>query len=310
MHTIAIAPTPVGEPSLFSPERPAWPQPDPAQALAPRSDAPVLVVRLLDGFQVWLDGEPVHDLPHGKPRNLLMLLLLQRRRPQPRARLCSQLWPEAEAGSARNSLNVALHRLRRTLGHGDLIRHGTAGYQLVCEGGVWLDVEQFLLHAEMGQLEDSSAQAAHPADAPAAPTAPSASTPNASNAHAISQYEAALALYRTDLFSEGEEPAALALDAQALRDRCNQVLDRLAALREQAGDWHGCLRVALRHLSVDECNEAAHRRLMRCYASLGQVQLADKQYRSCVAQLRVHMGLAPMAETVQLYRRITSRPAG
>jgi DNA-binding SARP family transcriptional activator len=65
--------------------------------------------------------------------------------------------------------------------------------------------------------------------------------------------------------------------------------------------------VALRHLGLDECNEAAHRRLMRCYASLGQIQLAERQYGACVRVLREQLGLPPDTETTLLYRRIAGR---
>jgi DNA-binding SARP family transcriptional activator len=246
---------------------------------------PPLNVHMLDGFQVWLDGEPLGALPAGKARSLLKLLLLRRRRPLSRARLCSLFWPEADTDSARNSLNVTLHRLRRTLGRGSLVRHCDDGYQLAHAGPVWLDTEQFSLHAEMGRLEEAQGR----------------------SVNAIAQYEAALAIYRSDLLDRIDAGDPLAGDAQALRDVVNRVLERLAALHEAAGDWHGCLRAALRHLEMDRCNEHAHRQLMRCYANLGQLQLAERQYRSCARVLGERLGLRPSEETTALYRRITSR---
>jgi DNA-binding SARP family transcriptional activator len=204
-----------------------------------------------------------------------------------RARLCSLFWPEADADSSRNSLNVTLHRLRRTLGQASLVRHCDDGYQLAHAGPVWLDTEQFSLQAEMGRWEEAQG----------------------CSVSAIAQYEAALAIYRSDMLDRFDAGDPLAGDAQALRDLANRVLERLAALREAAGDWHGCLRAALRHLDMDRCNERAHRQLMRCYASLGQVQLAERQYRSCARVLGERLGLRPSEETTALYRRITSSPA-
>ena len=261
---------------------------DPPLAHAPLANpqaGPALTVQMLAGFQVWIGADPLTELPQGKARSLFKLLLLHRRRPLSRARLCSFFWPELDPAGARNNLNVTLHRLRRALGHNSLIRHSDEGYQLLAAGDLWLDTEQFLLHAEMGALEDAHGR----------------------TANAIGQYEAALALYRSDLLDEGEHEPALATDAQALRDRLNQILERLAVLREQSGDVHGCLRVALRHLSLDECNEAAHRQLMRCYAKLGQIQLAERQYRACVSMLRLQLALSPSEETTGLYRRIAAR---
>jgi DNA-binding SARP family transcriptional activator len=263
-----------------------------AHPLAPAAAAgaqtgTALTVRMLDGFRVWVGVEPLAELPHGRARALLKLLLLQRRRPLSRSKLCTLFWPEAEPGSARNSLNVTLHRLRRALGKAGCVRHADEGYQLLAPGEVWLDAEQFVLHAEMGRAEEAAGRPAN----------------------AIGQYEAALALYHSDLLDEGDAEmatAALAPDAQALRDHLSEVLERLAALHQQAGEWHGCLRTTLRHLGLDQCNEGAHRRLMHCYAQLGQLQLAERQYRACVGQLRLQLGAAPSSETTALYRRITA----
>jgi DNA-binding SARP family transcriptional activator len=245
----------------------------------------VLCVRMLAGFQVWLGTDPVVDLPRGKSRSLLKLLLLHRLRPLSRARLCALFWPEVDAASARNCLNVTLHRLRRSLGHSVTVRHSEEGYQLLAANGVWLDTEQFLLHADIGDEQDSQHQVAS----------------------ALNHYEAALALYRSDLVDDEEHGPALATDAQSLRDRLNQVVQRLAELREQCADWHGCLRAAQRHLTLDQCNEAAHRRLMRCYAQLGQIQLAERQYRNCVAVLRTQLALSPSDETTRQYRCLVAR---
>ncbi|MGY0196663.1 AfsR/SARP family transcriptional regulator [Leptothrix sp. BB-4] len=254
----------------------------PLPAAAPWVQLPQLTVHMLDGLQLRIGDQRVLDLPHGKARSLLRVLLLQRRRPMSRQRLCSLLWPEADPAGARNSLHVTLHRLRRAVGDAGLIRHGDEGYQIVAPGDVWLDAEQFVLHAEVGALEDLRGNLDT----------------------AITEYEAAIALYRSDLLDDGEHEPALACDDQALRDRFNQVLERLARLRESRDDLHGCLRVSLRHLAIDPCNEQAHRRLMRCYARLGQVQLAERQFRACVDTLRRQLGVAPQAETVELHRRI------
>lgn len=262
--------------------------PPPAPALDLRCaarQAPALTVKMLDGFRVWQGTEAVHSLPHGRVRALLKLLLLHRHRPISRARLATLFWPEADTGSARNNLHVALHRLRRTLGSAARLHLGDEGYQLITPGEAWLDTEQFVQHAEAGLREERAGRAPE----------------------AIVQYEAALALYLRDLLEEGEWECSLAAEAQALRDRLNEVLERLSALRERRADWHDCLRTSLRHLRLDESNELAHQRLMRCYSRLGQLSLAERQYRSCVNHLRRQLGIAPSDETTALYRRITAR---
>jgi DNA-binding SARP family transcriptional activator len=244
-----------------------------------------LMVTMLSGFQIAIGPAEALEPPTGKARTVLKLLLLQRHRPIGRARLCSLFWPDSDAASARNSLNVMLHRLRRWLPPALAVRYSAEGYRLVVAGEVWLDVEQFTLHAQVARQDEERGDLAG----------------------ATAHYDAAQALYRVDLVDDDDTGLALAPEAQALRAQLNQVLERLAILHEQVGDWHACLRVALRHLGLDECNEAAHRRLMRCYASLGQIQLAERQYGACVRVLREQLGLPPDTETTMLYRRIAGR---
>lgn len=246
-----------------------------------------LSVQMLDGLQVWVGAEPVQDLPRGKARALLMFLLLHRRRPTSRSRLCSLFWPDADPASARNNLNVVLHRIRRQLHDPALLQHSDDGYQIVTTGEVWLDVEQFEQQVALAEQADAVGD----------------------TARAIAHHELAATLYRSDLVDESEHERVLIARSQLLRDQLNQVLGRLSGLREDRGDLHGCLRTTQRHLGLDECNEAAHRRLMRCYARLGQPQLAERQYRQCLTTLRRQLGLNPDAETTDLYRRITRREA-
>ena len=252
------------------------------RAATPVAGSPALAVQMLDGFHIWAGTEPLHTLPHGKARTLLKLLLLQRRRALPRARLCAMLWPDAEPESARNNLHVTLHRLRRGLSNACEVRHNDEGYQLAPPGELWLDTEQFMLHAEMGRREEAAGR----------------------GGNAANQYEAALALYESDLLHEDEFEACLAAEAQALRDTLSEVLERLSVLIEHDADWHAGLRIALRHLRLDPCNERAHQRLMMCYSRLGQRSLANRQYRSCVSHLRRHLGVCPSGETTALYRSI------
>lgn len=263
-------------------------RPRPAESMSASCLAPIeatVMVTMLSGFQIRQGAGASIELPKGKTRTLLKLLLLQRHRPLGRARLCNLLWPDSDAASARNSLNVMLHRLRQLLPPGACVRFTAEGYRLVVAGEVWLDVEQFVLHAQTARQHEERGD----------------------GAGAMAHYAAALDLYGVDLVDDDDAGPALAPDTQALRAQLNQVLERLAILHEQAGDWHACLQVALRHLSLDECNEAAHRRLMRCYAGLGQIQLAERQYGACVRLLREQLGLSPDAETTGLYRRIAGR---
>lgn len=245
-------------------------------------------VRLLAGFRWRLNDVELPGPPRGKAASLLKLLILQRRRPMSRNRLCSLFWPQADAESARNNLNVTLHRLRRSLGPcAHLVRCREDGWQLVFGAPVEIDVESFDAHVDEGLQAEAAGQADR----------------------AIAHYEAALSLYELDLAEAGEDEDLLMQHNQALRDRRLRAMERLAVLYEDAGDLHACLSTGLRQLEVDLCNERAHRLLMRSYARLGQPQLAERQYQQCVRSLRCALSLAPSAETTVLYRQIAARAA-
>ena len=99
--------------------------------------------------------------------------------------------------------------------------------------------------------------------------------------------------------------------ADHLGGKCFRVGQQPFVARPHPGQAAGIdlhlVGAALRHLGLDECNEQAHQRLMRCYARLGQPQLAERQYRACVTVLRSQLGLSPSDETTALYRRIAAR---
>src|SRR5512136_1120947 len=84
-----------------------------------------LVVRLLGGFRVELDGEAVYGFESDKARALLAYLIVEADRPHRRETLASLLWPDRPDAAARNSLRHTLFRVRQALAGHDA-RGGTA----------------------------------------------------------------------------------------------------------------------------------------------------------------------------------------
>ena len=76
-----------------------------------------------------------------RQRSLLALLLLHRNEVVPRERLIDALWGERPPATAANALQVAVHGLRKLLGH-ERVRSHHGGYELVVEPGE-LDAEEF-----------------------------------------------------------------------------------------------------------------------------------------------------------------------
>src|SRR5215207_3244262 len=118
---------------------------DPGQPVEER-DGHQLSVHLLGQLEVRLDDTAVDDWPSGRGRSLFKYLVTHRD-PWPRRELLMDaFWPEAAPSAARNSLNVAIHSLRRAF-------RDSAGVQpVVLEDGtyrlgpglrLWLDVDEF-----------------------------------------------------------------------------------------------------------------------------------------------------------------------
>lgn len=84
-------------------------------------------------------------------------------------------------------------------------------------------------------------------------------------------------------------------------------LQTLAALVEALtldGDYPAAIGYACRSLSIDELAEDIHRRLVELYALAGQRSAALRQYEQCMAVLERELGVAPMPETVAVYRAV------
>ncbi|TFJ92511.1 alpha/beta hydrolase [Lentibacillus salicampi] len=71
-----------------------------------------LDVTILDGFSVYLNGQRVHGL-WGKRKAKQLLIYLTLQQSATREELCDAFWPDTDLKSAKNSLRVALHHLKK-----------------------------------------------------------------------------------------------------------------------------------------------------------------------------------------------------
>jgi predicted ATPase/DNA-binding SARP family transcriptional activator len=99
-----------------------------------------LELKVLGPLEVRRNGEAL-ALGGARQRSLLALLLLHRNQVVPRERLIDGLWGESPPVTAANALQVAVHGLRKLLGH-DRLRSQHGGYELVVQPGE-LDLDEF-----------------------------------------------------------------------------------------------------------------------------------------------------------------------
>jgi DNA-binding SARP family transcriptional activator len=255
-------------------------------ARARRHNVPAgLAVHLLGPLCVAVGDVPVGDWPSARCRSLFGYLLTHREPWPPREVLTDVFWPESSPEASRNSLNVAIHGLRRTLRTvTDLpvIQHSGGAYGIHPGLQLWLDVEEFESRVENGRRREEAGDADR----------------------ATREYESADGLYRGDFLVDGlyEEWAALTRDR--LRLDHLDALSRLSNLHFSAGRYAACAALCQRIIECDPCREDAHRRLMRCYSRQGQPHLALLQYRVCVQALAVELSVDADPATARLHDQI------
>ena len=248
--------------------------------------SPRMTVFMLRSFHVQVDDVPIDGWVSHKAKAVLKLLLLDRSRPVLKDELIERLWPETEPEAGKNNLNVAVHHLRRTLARGNpdfpfvVVRNGS--YRLDDRLMVWTDIEAFEQHMRRaGELERMH----RPLEA-------------------MGEYASCVALHHHELLAEDRYDRWLVPLRQRFRDHFLDALDRLARHHLEARDHVACTSACAKLLALDPCNEAAHRTLMKCYAMLGQPNLVQLQYRSCVNVLSRELGVAPSIDTTALYRAL------
>jgi predicted ATPase/DNA-binding SARP family transcriptional activator len=233
----------------------------------------MLKFSLLGRVEITLDDQPVTGFASEKELLLLCYLLLnpgQHSRPQ----LAGLLWGEMSEARARANLSTAVYNLRQLLPNAIEATRKTAAFNP--DQPVWLDtaVLQQALDDATRPLADAAAlyrgnflDGIYPQDAPE---------------------------LETWLQQERERWRLLALTA----------LDRLVQQQSRAGAWEEAIGSLRRLLAIEPWREESHRALMRLLARTGQFNAALVQYETCRALLQEELGVAPMAETTAVYRRI------
>jgi DNA-binding SARP family transcriptional activator len=224
-----------------------------------------------------------------KARTVFQYLVMQIGRPVRREVLMELMWPDHSVGSARNNLNAALHSLRNTLDQQGrrvpYILYKDGCYLPNPELMWWIDRTEFLTTLQHAEAARRGGRPGLAADA----------------------YLRAVGLYRGPLFEDDREGDWYLPEQRRLKDLYLQAVECLAEIHLQQRDLAAAVRFGQLALTADQCCEPAHRLLMRCYALQNQQQLVTRQYRLCSDALQDELGVCPGADTVQLFRSLTSR---
>jgi DNA-binding SARP family transcriptional activator len=243
---------------------------------------PSLAAYCLGPFQVYLDDRLVEEWPGHKALSLFKYLLLNRQRRVLKDVLYELFWPEGDPEACRRNLHQAIYSLRHTLRrHRSDVRcllFDDDCYFLNPELEIWVDAEEFDEHAIAGQHLEVSRR------------------PD----EAMTEYGRAEALYRGHLLEECLYEDWVGVERERRRSAYTHVSGRLAASYIERRQYSAAILLCQKALSLDRCDESAHRRLMHCYVAQGQRHLALRQFRACTEALRTDFGLEPSEETVAL----------
>lgn len=262
----------------------AWEQPD------LRLVQPELAVHLLGPFIATVNGIPTSGWQGGRIRSLFAYLLTHRSPSPAREMLMDLFWPGSSPDAARNSLNVAIHGVRRALRTATdrpVVIFRDKAYGLDPEVRLWLDVDEWHRHLERARTLELAGM----------------------SEAAIRVYERAEGLYRGDFLADNpyeDWPVPL---RERLRLTHFDALDHLSDLCFDVGRYAAAANLCVRIIEGDPCRESAHRRLMRCHCRQGQPHLALLQHHACVTALMRDLGVQPSPETQRLYQRIRHHEA-
>lgn len=239
---------------------------------------PELTLTLLGGFRAQHAGRPL--TLSKKAQGLVAHLALTPGHAQTRAHLASLLWGDRGEEQARNSLRQTLFEIRRALG---------------ASGEACLTVDHERIALEGRRVVVDALELERLADA-----------------DTLEGLEAAAARHGGELLAglAVKDPAfELWLDGQRerLRELGLRVLNALLVRQAAAGQTERAIETALRVLSLDPLQEAAHRALMRLHTAQGRSAAALRRYQTCVEALWRELRVEPEPETKQLYREILAQ---
>ena len=246
---------------------------------------PSLAVYCLGPFEVHQNDDPIGDWLSSKGKSVFKYLVTHRQRPVAKEVLMELFWPDAKPRCARNSLNVAIYRMRQALSTQPAFSHVL--YQNDCyllnpDLDVWIDFEAFDKHIANARLWERREEVAQ----------------------AMREYAAAEALYRGEFLEEDRYESWIVPQRQSLQEDYLKALERLGRYYFEQGDYDACVAMCSKILSVDACQEGAHRQMMRCYSRQKRSNLAVRQFQRCVRVLEKELGVVPSMPTIDMYQRI------
>jgi DNA-binding SARP family transcriptional activator len=250
---------------------------------------------MLGPFEVWRDGQRLApaDWPGRKACRLFKILVTYRQRAVASDEIIEWLWPSLAPKVGRNSLWVAVSRLRRLLepetagrGASSFVLSEPPGYRFDPAGRCEIDVDAFLDRARAGQeLQQRGEWVA-----------------------AIDAYLAAQGLYRGEYLAEDRYEDWALPSREQLRETFAEVEKGLAVCLLTLGRYREALTHTRKALDQDPCDEGAWRLTMEAHYRAGEQEQALRAFERCRTVLGQELGIDPLPETLTLHQRMLQTP--
>lgn len=261
------------------------------EAVQDLRDSARLRVLFLGNFQVLVRDRIVDEWPSRKGKSIFAYLAYHSNKRICRDILMDVFWPKSMRESARNSLNVAIHGLRKKLQQLDSEREhivfNNDSYSINPEIEVWTDVSEFgdlwMKARSVERIQGLEAAALY--------------------------YDQATSMYSGDFMSDELYEDWSTLERENLKEIFLVALEKISENRFQAGNLEETICICRAILERDICREEVYRRLMGCYQKAGRRDKALCVYRQCVRSLKDELDVEPSAATTELYRKIKANTA-
>ena len=249
-------------------------------------EADCMRIQFLGNFQVAIRDRTVDEWPGKKGRSIFAYLAYHFDKRICRDVLMDVFWPKSMRESARNSLNVAIHGLRKRFQQLDpeqeYIVFGNESYSINPDLDIWTDVGAFgdlWLRAQSIERSQGLETAA-------------------------AYYDQVATMYSGDFLADELYEDWSTLERENLKEIFLVALEKISESRLQAGRLEEAISLCKAILERDNCREEIYRRLMCCYQRAGRRDRALSAYLQCVRSLKAGLDAEPAASTIDLYRQI------
>ncbi len=243
-------------------------------------------VQFFGNLSIRAGERPTPRIKGKKNATVLAYLLFHHHRPTHKDILMDRFWRNYATSSARNSLNVAICHIRKSLSKTfhkqEIIVYHRESYGINPELKVITDTEKFIHYWKRGSAIESSQ----------------------GMAQALKTYNTALGYYKQEFLSDIRFDSWCDHERDNLKEIYLYILNRLGTHLFDEKQFEACININKKMLKEDSCLEEIHRKQMACYYKVGLADLALRQYIRCKKALEKELNLEPSLPTVELFKGI------